>query len=181
MITEVWDIIVWHKLKRMMRYLAGMQKLGIVLKKSLDFNISAFCDADWASNTVDRRSHTRYMVYVGKSLVVPQSSTEFMFMAVASTTTEIEWVASLFITVWIGNWGQKTLWITKRRFGSDTTGYESSVSHQNQSCCTWFGWDSHLKQIVEDRYSKEGASAVGISESQRPISSVHTIEIEGDC
>jgi len=84
--------IHWISLKRMLRYLAGTQTMGIILKSTNDFNISAYCDTDWATYTVDRCSHTGYMVYLGDSLItwcskkqniVSRSSTESEFRAIA--------------------------------------------------------------------------------------------------
>lgn len=96
--------IHWIMMKRVLRYLSGTQNMGIVLKKSSICNISAYSDADWASDETDRKSQTGYLIYMGQSLVmwcsqkqstVSRSSTESEFRAITAATAELEWMANL--------------------------------------------------------------------------------------
>lgn len=70
----------------------------------LDFNITAFCNTNWGSDTVDRKSKTGYLVYVRGALVswvsrkqntMARSSIEAEYRAIATTTQEIEVVRSV--------------------------------------------------------------------------------------
>ena len=46
----------WIAVKRILRYLSGTLDYGLNLLKSSHFDISAFCDVDWASDPDNRRS-----------------------------------------------------------------------------------------------------------------------------
>jgi len=94
----------WVAMKRLLRYLAGTQQLGITLNKVRDFNITCYCDADWGGDLMDRKSHTGYLIYIGDSLVawsskkqaaLARSSTEAEYRAVATTVEEAEGIRSL--------------------------------------------------------------------------------------
>lgn len=77
------------------------------LKPSADLDISGFSDADWATNTEDRKSVAGYCVYLGESLItwssrkqraVSRSSTESEYRALADLAAEVAWIRSLLTT-----------------------------------------------------------------------------------
>lgn len=84
----------------------GTQKLGIILRKAIDFGITAYCDADWVDDTIDRRRKTWLLIYLGGSLVnrgsrkqesLARSSTKAEYMAIATTTQEVESVRAILV------------------------------------------------------------------------------------
>ena len=67
--------------------------------------LTRFSDVDYANCIDDRRSITRYAIHVGDNLiarsaqkqkVVARASAEFEYRSLASTTTKILWLQSLF-------------------------------------------------------------------------------------
>lgn len=89
----------WSALRRILRFLAGTVELGILLRRAKDFGITAYYDADWGGDTIDRKSRTGFLVYFGGTLIawlskkqstVARSSTEAEYRAIATTTQEIE-------------------------------------------------------------------------------------------
>lgn len=83
----------WSAMKRILRFLSSTQRFGIMLRKARDFGITAYCDADWGGDSIDRKSRTSYLVYLGGTLVtwvsrkqstLARSSTEAEYRAVES-------------------------------------------------------------------------------------------------
>lgn len=72
--------------------------------KVSDYSISGLCDADWADDTIDRKSQTSLLVYVEGTLVswsskkqdtIARSSTEAEHRAIATTVEELQGVKAL--------------------------------------------------------------------------------------
>ena len=51
------------------RYLKNQPGQGLLLASDSEGQVTAFCDADWASCALTRKSVTGYMVKIGKSLI----------------------------------------------------------------------------------------------------------------
>lgn len=87
----------WTALKKLLWYLSGTQDLGITLTKVKDFEIICYCDADWRGGPIDRKSHTGYLIYIGRTLVswfskkqsvLARSSTEVEYRTIATTVEQ---------------------------------------------------------------------------------------------
>lgn len=51
--------------KRLLRYLIGTPSQGILLASSSSAQLTAYCDSDWASCPVTRRSTSGYCIFLG--------------------------------------------------------------------------------------------------------------------
>lgn len=51
-------------MKKILRFLSGIQKFGIFLGRISNYSISRFCDADWEvrGHTTDRKSQTCILI-----------------------------------------------------------------------------------------------------------------------
>uniref|UniRef100_A0A803NRU8 Integrase catalytic domain-containing protein n=1 Tax=Cannabis sativa TaxID=3483 RepID=A0A803NRU8_CANSA len=94
----------WHVVKRILRYLSGTVFHGLHLKPLTEYEITAFSDADWASDPDDRRSTSGFTIFFGPNLIawqckkqqtVSRSSTEAEYRSVAQAVSELTWLNSL--------------------------------------------------------------------------------------
>jgi hypothetical protein len=90
--------------KRILRYLKGTIGRGILMQNQGHTQILGYTDADWAGNTLDRKSTMGYCIFVGgnlvswkskKQLVVARSSAEAEYRVMASTASELIWLKAL--------------------------------------------------------------------------------------
>lgn len=89
---------------RILRYLKGTPGMGILLPSTCAVSLEAFCDSDWGTCPMSRRSVTGYCIKLGKSLIswktkkqstVSRSSAEAEYRAMATTVCEIIWVTGI--------------------------------------------------------------------------------------
>lgn len=94
----------WEAAIRVVKYLKNNPGQGIFLKADNNFQIVGWCDSDWASCPLSRRSITGYFVQLGDSPVswktrkqptVSPSSAEAEYRAMASLTQELIWLKRL--------------------------------------------------------------------------------------
>ncbi|GJW18350.1 retrovirus-related pol polyprotein from transposon RE2 [Tanacetum coccineum] len=97
----------WEATIRVVRYLKGSPRQGIILKNKGDLQLRGWCDADWAGCPLTRRSLTRWLVYLGDSPIswktkkqhnVSRSSAEAEYRFMALTTGELKCQAALHIS-----------------------------------------------------------------------------------
>ena len=90
--------------KHLLRYLLNSPSQGILLASDSAVQLKAYCDSDWASCPMTRRSTTGYCVLLGdspiswkskKEAVVSRSSAEAEYRAMALTCCEVTWLISL--------------------------------------------------------------------------------------
>jgi len=90
---------------RLVRYVKKAPGLGILMSSNVDNQLTAYCDADWASCPNNRKSITGYMITYGSSLIswkskkqdtISRSPTEAKYKSLASTVAEIVWLVGLF-------------------------------------------------------------------------------------
>ncbi|CAM8882206.1 unnamed protein product [Rhodiola kirilowii] len=91
---------------RVLRFIKMAPAQGLMFPSINDLHLVAFCDADWASCPVTRRSVTGYCMLLGKSLiswktkkqvVVARSSAESEYRALAGACGEALWLVRLLI------------------------------------------------------------------------------------
>ncbi|XP_038715065.1 secreted RxLR effector protein 161-like [Tripterygium wilfordii] len=98
--------------KRILCYLKWSIGRGILMKNNGHSQILGYTDADWAGNTLDRKSMTGYCVFDGGNLVswksktqmvVAHSSAEAEYCAMASTASELIWLKALLADLGISH------------------------------------------------------------------------------
>jgi len=94
----------WEAALRIVRYLKGNPGQGILLRADCDLQLYAWCDSDWASCPLTRRSITGWFVLIGNSPIswktrkqhtVSRSSAEAEYRSMATTTCELIWLKAL--------------------------------------------------------------------------------------
>ena len=91
----------YSHLLRVLRYLRGTITRRLFFPRSSSFQLQAYSDATWASDSSDRRSLSAYCVFLGGSLIawktkkqtaVSRSSAEAELRAMALATAEVTWL-----------------------------------------------------------------------------------------
>ena len=94
----------WEAAVRVVRYLKSNPGQGIMLRGNCDLTLSAYCDSDWASCPLTRRSLTGYFILLGESpiswktkkqLTVSRSSAEAEYRSMTTTVCELKWLKGL--------------------------------------------------------------------------------------
>jgi histone deacetylase 1/2 len=94
----------WAATKRLLRYLKQTIFHGIHIRKAAAPCLTTYSDADWAGNIFDRTSTSAYITFLGCihiswsskiQRVVPRSSTEAEYRALANGASETLWLLAL--------------------------------------------------------------------------------------
>ncbi|KAL1206083.1 Retrovirus-related Pol polyprotein from transposon RE2 [Cardamine amara subsp. amara] len=102
----------WAAAMRLVRYLKTDPGQGIFLRASGTLQITGWCDADWGSCPLTRRSVTGYFVQLGDSPVswktkkqdtVSRSSSEAEYRSIAVLTQELIWLKRLLTTLGVSH------------------------------------------------------------------------------
>ncbi|XP_047335655.1 secreted RxLR effector protein 161-like [Impatiens glandulifera] len=97
-------IVHWSAVLRILRYLWGTQFYNLMFPFKYSLELHAYSDADWAGDPTNRKSTTRYFIFLDDSLiswkskkqdVISRSSTEVGYRVMTSTTCEIIWLRRL--------------------------------------------------------------------------------------
>src|SRR3954468_23942021 len=89
--------------KRILRYLKGTTNVGLVYRKSQEYNLVGFCDADYAGDRIERKSTSGSCQFLGSHLIswyskkqatIALSTTEAEYVAAADCSTQMLWMKS---------------------------------------------------------------------------------------
>ena len=76
--------------KRIFRYLKGTLNLGLLYKKSINYKLTGFCDADYAGDKIERKSTSGSCQFIGENLISWGSRRQ---ASVALSTAEAEYIS----------------------------------------------------------------------------------------
>jgi len=94
----------WNAIMHILRYIKRATGQGLLYEDKGNTQLLGYCDADWASCPMDRRSALGYYVFIGgniiswkskKQVVVARSSTEAEYRSMAMVTCELMWIKQL--------------------------------------------------------------------------------------
>jgi hypothetical protein len=100
----------WEAALRVVRFLKGNPGQGIFFSKKCDLQLHGWCDSDWASCPLTRRSVTGWLVQLGgspiswktkKQHIISRSSAEAGYRSMATTTCELKWLKGILTNLGI--------------------------------------------------------------------------------
>ena len=59
----------WENVKHLLRYLKGSLLDGLHLFSKSDLMLKAYSDADWAGCSIDRKSTSGFLIFLGRNLI----------------------------------------------------------------------------------------------------------------
>ncbi|XP_021766281.1 uncharacterized protein LOC110730767 [Chenopodium quinoa] len=98
----------WEAALRVVRYLKKHPGQGILLRSDSGLQLEGWCDSDWASCPLSRRSLTGWFVLLGfspiswrtkKQPTVATSSADAEYRSMTATTCELKWLKQLLRTL----------------------------------------------------------------------------------
>ncbi|XP_058221119.1 uncharacterized mitochondrial protein AtMg00810-like [Rhododendron vialii] len=108
--------------KRLIRYIKGTINHGLYFTDG-PLSLTAYADADWAGDPVDRRSTSGFVVFLGatpvswsakKQPTVARSSTEAEYRAMAQTAADLVWIPQLLTELQVSIAPPHVLWCDNR-------------------------------------------------------------------
>ena len=97
---------------RVLRYLKSSPGQGLFLSSSSDLTLQAYCDSNWASCPMTRRSTTGYFTQLGssplswktkKQVTISRSSAEAEYRSMATATSDLFWLRSFLRTLGVSH------------------------------------------------------------------------------
>jgi hypothetical protein len=102
----------WEAALRVVRYLKGKPGQGVLLNRNCDLKLTGWCDSDWASCPLTRRSLTGWIIHLGSSPIpwktkkqqtVSRSSAEAEYRSMAATVCELTWLKEILADLGISH------------------------------------------------------------------------------
>lgn len=102
----------WEAALRVVRYLKGNPGQGVVLHRNCDLKLYGWCDPDWATCPLTRRSLTGWFIQLGTSPIswktkkqhtVSRSSAEAEYRSMASTVCELKWLKGILFSLGVSH------------------------------------------------------------------------------
>ncbi|XP_045821697.1 uncharacterized mitochondrial protein AtMg00810-like [Trifolium pratense] len=102
----------WEAALRVVRYLKGNPGQGILLQHDSPLQLNGWCDSDWASCPLTRRSLTGWFILLGPSPIswktkkqhtVSRSFAEAEYRSMATITCELKWLKGLLCSLGISH------------------------------------------------------------------------------
>ncbi|PKU61494.1 Retrovirus-related Pol polyprotein from transposon TNT 1-94 [Dendrobium catenatum] len=93
----------FQDIKRILRYIKGTINFGLPIVPG-DLQLHSYCDADWASDSSDRKSVSGFCTFLGRTLIswtvkkqvtVAKSSTEAEYRSLSANISEVLWLRRL--------------------------------------------------------------------------------------
>ena len=89
--NQILENLTLLAVKRIYRYLKGTTNLGLFYKKSKDYKLIGFCDADYAGDKVERKSTSGNCQFIGESLISWASKRQ---TTIVLSTAEAEYISA---------------------------------------------------------------------------------------
>jgi hypothetical protein len=89
--------------KRILKYLKGTPNLGLMYKKTSEYRLSGYCDADYAGDRLERKSTSGNCQLLGNNLISWASKRQ---STIALSTAEAEYISASLCTtqmLWMKN------------------------------------------------------------------------------
>lgn len=108
----------WEAAMQVVRYLKERPGQGLFLPSNCDLQLYGYCDSDWASCPLTRRSLTGYFVLLGNSPIswktkkqhtVSRSSAEAEYRSIATIVCELKWLRGLLHSLEVSHRGPMRL------------------------------------------------------------------------
>ena len=87
------DLREYHltTVKKISRYLKGTTNLGLCYRKSKEYKLVGYCDADFAGDRIERKSTSESCQFLGENLISWSSKRQSI---IALSTAEVEYIAA---------------------------------------------------------------------------------------
>lgn len=142
-----------NEVKRVIRYIKGTKSMKLCLKGTSDCILSAYSDADWAEDRVDRKSNSGYIVnFMGsvvawscrKQSVIALSSCEAEYVALSEVAKELSWLRNLVsdfgfdvpCPIIVGTDSQSSIALSKEGKSSNRTKHMDVRFHYIKDLCS---------------------------------------------
>ncbi|KAB2632525.1 hypothetical protein D8674_028772 [Pyrus ussuriensis x Pyrus communis] len=154
----------FNLVKRILRYLKGSVGRGIIIKKNASTQITGYCDADWAGNSLIVSNLVSWKSK--KQTVVARSSAEAEYRAMASTACELIWLKGLLCDLGVFNHQSMSLFCDNQaamHIASNPVFHERT-KHIEVDC-------HYVHAVIKNGYSKKLSSKSYLMAEDNPLRS----------
>jgi histone deacetylase 1/2 len=159
----------WTSAKKVLRYLKATKHLKLTLSGS-GLELSAYCDADWASDPKDRKSTSGFLIFLGKSLIswtskkqstIAMSSMEAEFLSLTNCIQDILYLRTLLAELHINQKGP-------------------TLIHQDNQACILFAQTGNISSRTKHIELREHFVFEQISKGNISLNYIPTTEMLAD-